>query len=84
MKAELLLFLLVFFALSEAREDRCRLPIVSGPCRAYVVRWAMNTRTGKCEKFIYGGCGGNRNNFKSKKECERKCLRRRGGRGNRD
>jgi hypothetical protein len=53
--------------------DVCDLPIVGGPCDAYIPRWAFNARTGQCERFIYGGCGGNHNNFESKERCEEVC-----------
>jgi hypothetical protein len=26
------------------------------------------------KEFIYAGCGGNENNFRSKEECEQRCL----------
>merc|ERR1711874_188235 len=47
-------------------------PNVTGPCRARAERWTF--RGGRCLKFIYGGCRGTGNNFKSKRECERKCI----------
>eukprot|EP00105_Crassostrea_gigas_P046160 XP_019930308.1 PREDICTED: eppin-like isoform X1 [Crassostrea gigas] len=52
----------------------CYLPKVVGPCRAGFRRWWYNRRTKKCEKFMYGGCGGNGNNFRTKRQCER-CKR---------
>lgn len=54
----------------------CDLPFVGGPCDAYIPRWAFNPRTGQCERFIYGGCGGNQNNFESKEMCEEACVPR--------
>ena len=49
---------------------------VTGHCRLKKKpRWTYNKYTGKCEKFLFHGCGGkgNRNNFKSKKKCNKKC-----------
>ncbi|CAM4663608.1 unnamed protein product [Leuciscus chuanchicus] len=54
-------------------EAACRLPIVPGPCKAYMPRWAFDSSVGKCVSFIYGGCGDNGNNFYSQKECEESC-----------
>merc|ERR1719431_2302653 len=55
---------------------------VTGHCRPLswgkeekLTRWTYNKDTGKCEKFLFGGCGrkGNGNNFKSKRKCKKKC-----------
>jgi hypothetical protein len=46
-----------------------------GPCDAYLPRYYYNTRTGQCQMFIYGGCSGNGNNFRTKSECESACKR---------
>ncbi len=54
-------------------EGQCGLPIESGPCRAALLRWAHNPETGACERFTYGGCGGNANNFTSLEACEAQC-----------
>ena len=43
--------------------DVCKLPKVVGPCRARFPRYFYNSATGDCEKFFYGGCRGNANNF---------------------
>lgn len=29
--------------------------------------------SGQCEKFVYGGCGGNENNYNTLEECELAC-----------
>ncbi|BHF79420.1 zinc-containing alcohol dehydrogenase [Sparganum proliferum] len=55
---------------SNATADICNIPIKKGRCRASLERYGYNSETGKCKKFIFGGCDGNENNFHSKKECE--------------
>nr|XP_037275737.1 boophilin-G2-like [Rhipicephalus microplus] len=53
----------------------CTYPADSGPCKAYMPRFFYNTEMKKCEQFIYGGCGGNANNFLTFDACEKKCLK---------
>uniref|UniRef100_A0A915EXC1 BPTI/Kunitz inhibitor domain-containing protein n=1 Tax=Echinococcus canadensis TaxID=519352 RepID=A0A915EXC1_9CEST len=62
------------------KEDVCNLPMRTGPCRAYFRVWGYNLASDQCESFVYGGCGGNANQFKEKIECERACAS--GSRGN--
>merc|ERR1712212_65054 len=54
------------------RPALCNLNKKTG-CEAAFPRFYFNKKTGKCEKFIYGGCGGNKNNFKKKTSCEITC-----------
>lgn len=54
-------------------KEICSLKEVVGKCRAAHSRWYFNKETKKCENFIYGGCGGNSNNFMTKMECEDFC-----------
>uniref|UniRef100_A0A670ZKV3 BPTI/Kunitz inhibitor domain-containing protein n=1 Tax=Pseudonaja textilis TaxID=8673 RepID=A0A670ZKV3_PSETE len=54
-------------------ENVCQLPSVCGICKAMFPRFFYNVSTHKCEPFIYGGCGGNKNNFESEDECRRAC-----------
>lgn len=51
----------------------CSLPSLQGPCKAYEPRWAYSSTLKQCQSFIWGGCGGNENNFKSKEACEEMC-----------
>lgn len=51
----------------------CRLPITSGPCEAYMPRWAYDPLREECVEFIYGGCEGNENNFMTREECQEIC-----------
>uniref|UniRef100_A0A914XDA9 BPTI/Kunitz inhibitor domain-containing protein n=1 Tax=Plectus sambesii TaxID=2011161 RepID=A0A914XDA9_9BILA len=45
-----------------------------GPCPAIIARWHYNRQTSRCEKFVYGGCQGNENNFETQSACERVCA----------
>ena len=44
-----------------------------GLCLAYFPRYYFNATARKCEKFIYGGCGGNLNKFSTYQECRKTC-----------
>ncbi|RCN35962.1 Kunitz/Bovine pancreatic trypsin inhibitor domain protein [Ancylostoma caninum] len=59
-------------------DKRCEQEIDHGPCKAFEPRYFYNKKTGECELSYYGGCLGNGNSFKSKAQCERTCMRRRG------
>ncbi|KAK6107830.1 Kunitz/Bovine pancreatic trypsin inhibitor domain family protein [Brugia pahangi] len=54
--------------------DPCKLPKVNGPCSGRHKRYYFNAKTGQCERFEYGGCLGNSNNFLHLTDCEAKCL----------
>ncbi|KAA0714701.1 Amyloid-like protein 2 [Triplophysa tibetana] len=59
----------------QEEEAVCSLEAETGPCRASMPRWFFNMQKGKCERFIYGGCAGNRNNFDSEEYCMAVCNR---------
>ncbi|XP_067430407.1 BPTI/Kunitz domain-containing protein-like [Thunnus thynnus] len=54
-------------------KELCTAPPATGPCKASFQRYFYNSTSMRCEVFIYGGCAGNQNNFKSEKECLKKC-----------
>ncbi|KAM6956044.1 amyloid beta (A4) precursor protein b isoform 1-T1 [Lycodopsis pacificus] len=45
----------------------------SGPCHAMLERWYFLPEEGRCVPFLFGGCGGNRNNFDSEEYCLAVC-----------
>ncbi|XP_023192912.1 amyloid-beta A4 protein-like isoform X1 [Xiphophorus maculatus] len=45
----------------------------SGPCHAMLERWYFVPKQGRCAPFLFGGCGGNRNNFNSEEYCLTVC-----------
>ncbi|XP_070694410.1 amyloid beta (A4) precursor protein b isoform X1 [Pempheris klunzingeri] len=45
----------------------------SGPCHAMLERWYFVPEKGSCVPFLFGGCGGNRNNFDSEEYCLAVC-----------
>ncbi|XP_062972353.1 tissue factor pathway inhibitor isoform X2 [Elgaria multicarinata webbii] len=51
----------------------CLLKSEVGTCRGLIRRYFYNKETEECEKFYYGGCLGNENNFRSLKECQDTC-----------
>ncbi|XP_032045514.1 tissue factor pathway inhibitor [Aythya fuligula] len=62
----------------------CMTPMDKGLCRAKETRFFYNYSTGRCRPFNYSGCGGNENNFTSRKSCLRICkkgfIKNKGGR----
>ncbi|XP_067907444.1 tissue factor pathway inhibitor 2 isoform X2 [Heterodontus francisci] len=60
--------------LKDNREVCLLLPDI-GPCKALFPRFYYNRYTQICEKFTYGGCMGNENNFETLKECSLHCRR---------
>ncbi|KAM9629403.1 tissue factor pathway inhibitor isoform 2-T4 [Morphnus guianensis] len=53
----------------------CMTPMDRGLCRAKELRFFYNYSTGRCHPFSYSGCGGNENNFTSRKSCLRICKK---------
>ncbi|KAM9010942.1 tissue factor pathway inhibitor isoform 1-T2 [Ara ararauna] len=53
----------------------CMTPMDRGLCRAKELRFFYNFSTGRCHTFSYSGCGGNENNFTSRKSCLRICKK---------
>ena len=45
----------------------------SGPCIAAFKRFYYDVRDGRCHSFVFGGCGGNQNNFRTLEDCQQSC-----------
>uniref|UniRef100_A0A8C4JWS8 Serine peptidase inhibitor, Kunitz type 1 n=1 Tax=Dromaius novaehollandiae TaxID=8790 RepID=A0A8C4JWS8_DRONO len=46
----------------------------TGLCTESIPRWYYNPFTEKCDRFTYGGCDGNQNNFGEEEECMKSCA----------
>ncbi|XP_036359006.1 papilin-like [Octopus sinensis] len=51
----------------------CKLPYDVGQCRGYFPRFYYDYKSQECRRFTYGGCLGNRNNFKTIQYCQKAC-----------
>ncbi|XP_075555420.1 proteoglycan-like sulfated glycoprotein papilin isoform X2 [Dermacentor variabilis] len=58
----------------EFRHEFCSMPSETGPCTNMEVRWFYDKQDGVCREFYYGGCLGNRNRFRSRRDCEDRCF----------
>ncbi len=70
----LLLPLLIFTACSNKAKlpEKCYEKGITGKCRAYFIKYEYSQEKGKCQKFVYGGCGGNIP-FNTLAKCEESC-----------
>ncbi|XP_017400531.1 tissue factor pathway inhibitor isoform X1 [Cebus imitator] len=59
--------------LQNGKPDFCFLEEDPGICRGYITRYFYNNQTKQCERFKYGGCLGNMNNFETLEECKNTC-----------
>ncbi|KAM9794683.1 protein AMBP-like isoform 1-T1 [Syngnathus typhle] len=53
--------------------EACSLGVEAGPCFGIHQRYFYNSSAMSCQMFNYGGCLGNKNNFKSERECLQRC-----------
>uniref|UniRef100_A0A3P8YT62 Amyloid-beta A4 protein n=1 Tax=Esox lucius TaxID=8010 RepID=A0A3P8YT62_ESOLU len=60
-------------SVEEVVREVCWAHAESGPCHAMLERWFFVPDKGTCAPFLFGGCGGNRNNFDSEEYCLSVC-----------
>lgn len=53
-------------------QDRCSLAPHAGECRAAMVRFYYNSASGRCQTFLWGGCGGVVP-FQTEEQCRSAC-----------
>ncbi|XP_063243513.1 kunitz-like toxin PcKuz3 [Bacillus rossius redtenbacheri] len=69
-----LLLLVCSAAVMAVPRDCCRMPAETGRCYAYFPRYFYDTDKQRCEPFVFGGCGGNCNNFQTVEACQVQCV----------
>lgn len=57
-------------------KEYCAAPAYVGPCRAAFQRWYYEPSSSSCQKFVYGGCKSNSNNYLSETDCIKMCSGR--------
>ncbi|XP_059476667.1 kunitz-type protease inhibitor 1-like [Neocloeon triangulifer] len=57
-------------------ENVCGMPLETGRCDAIKHRFAFDAAKNECVSFVYGGCGGNGNNFVSLADCQAACPKK--------
>uniref|UniRef100_A0A914ZKI1 Spondin-1 n=1 Tax=Parascaris univalens TaxID=6257 RepID=A0A914ZKI1_PARUN len=60
--------------LSAHSEEICEEEKQEGLCAGTFPRYWYNSKLKRCERFIYTGCKGNRNQFETEDECKRFCV----------
>jgi len=61
---------------NDVKIDDCLQLKEVGPCRASIPRFHFDSKTKSCQKFVFGGCMPNGNNFETLEACEGKCIKK--------
>ena len=60
--------------LKPSQIDKCQIDAKPGHCQHKFQRYYYDYKTNSCKSFVYTGCGGNENNFKTPDECHDSCY----------
>ena len=60
---------------AEEKAAMCAEKIERGTCKGSLLRFAYDAEKDVCEQFTYGGCGGTKNNFRTREACEATCYK---------
>ena len=71
---EILEDVIALTASMSSQEDSCLMTADPGPCTSEEIRFFYDSKTLRCRQFIYGGCAGNNNQFKTEAECLETCV----------
>ncbi|KAK0394261.1 hypothetical protein QR680_000658 [Steinernema hermaphroditum] len=55
-------------------DEICQEEKEEGQCGGTFPRYWYNAKASKCERFVYTGCKGNRNQFETEDECKQLCV----------
>ena len=58
---------------SDCSRPECLMPFEVGECDAAIPVYYYDAQSAQCEERIYGGCGGNDNNFATLEDCQSRC-----------
>ena len=58
---------------SQNAVSTCEQEAEQGNCFASMPRWYFDNNSKICKQFMYGGCGGNENNFHTEEACLSRC-----------
>ena len=65
----------ILIILAVLSNNICEHPVDQGECTGDFTRFAYNTEKNECHKIVYGGCGGNGNNFPTFEDCRMACVK---------
>ncbi|RWS22794.1 tissue factor pathway inhibitor 2-like isoform X1 [Leptotrombidium deliense] len=77
-KVQRTFLIFIFIEITFGLHEVCKQLTETGPCENWEYRWSYNVLLEKCEKFRFGGCEGNRNNFKTLSDCQAVCKKHSG------
>ncbi|XP_076365776.1 proteinase inhibitor-like [Tachypleus tridentatus] len=69
----LLVTSLCSFLAATGQAKDCNSPPVSGPCKLLALSYYYDPDSRKCKTFVFGGCYGNGNQYRTEADCFAAC-----------